>query len=181
MQVQPKIENRGRESERPKTIKRFSAFFLCSIFYFLFSISCGAVPSGELIVDAKLYDNQEVWYEGELVGSVLGRGDFVWLNLNDGANAIGVWAPRSMAKNVKRWGTYAMRGDWVGVAGVFHKSCLEHGGGLDIHAQKLAVLKEGEALPEIIARKKISFLSVLLGIFACLLITYIFQTKRRTR
>jgi hypothetical protein len=164
-----------------KTTKLFCVLCLLSIVYCLSSVPCWAVPSGELIAEAKLYDNQEVWYEGELVGSVLNRGDFVWLNLNDGTNALGVWAPRSMIKNVKRGGGYAMRGDWIGVSGIFYRSCLEHGGGLDIHAQKLAVLKEGEALPEIIARKKILLLAILLGVFACLLTIYMFQTKQRAR
>jgi hypothetical protein len=140
-----------------------------------------ALSSGELITDAKLFDGQEVAYAGELIGSVLGRGDFVWLNLNDGANALGVWATRSMAQNIRRAGSYGVRGDWIGVIGVFHRACIEHGGGLDIHARSLIMLQEGSVVHEIITRKKVLLLSLFLGVLACLLIIHILQTRRSSR
>jgi len=152
-----------------------------AIGYCLSSSLCWAIPSDKLIAEAKFYDNQQVLYEGELIGSVLGRGDSAWLNLNDGSNAIGVWAPSAMAQIVKNAGYYHHRGDLVAASGIFHRSCPEHGGGLDIHAAQLTVLKSGGALPETISRKKNMALVVLLGAFAGLLIFHILLARQKRR
>ncbi len=138
------------------------------LFFLIFAVSmswagwAGATASDELIGNAKLFDGQEVAYEGELIGSVLGRGEFVWLNLNDGKNAIGVWMPRALAVDVRHAGAHSMRGDWLVVSGIFHRACPEHGGGLDIHARIVAVTGEGGKIPEVISYQKFLWLDVLL-------------------
>lgn len=160
---------------------RFKIGCLLAIVYCIPSSLCWAIPSDKLIAEAKLHDNQQVLYEGELIGSVLGRGDFAWLNLNDGANAIGVWVPSAMAQAVNSAGHYRHRGDLVEVSGIFHRSCSEHGGGLDIHAEQLAVIKGGEVLPETISKKKNLAVVILLGVFACLLIFHILRERQKRR
>ncbi|MBI5873997.1 MAG: DNA-binding protein [Candidatus Omnitrophica bacterium] len=163
-------------------LKLFLICFLLGIWNLgVVTVFAQSISSADLIANAKAHDGKIVEYEGELIGSVLGRGDFVWLNLNDGANAIGVWAPCSMAQDIRRAGSYGVRGDWLGVSGVFHRACVEHGGGLDIHAYGLIVLQEGSVVHETITRKKVLLLSLFLGVLACLLIIHILQTRRSSR
>jgi len=154
------------------------------IFCFIFSALCAdsfaqCVSSSELIANAKAYDNKVVEYVGEPVGTLLSRGDFCWLNVHDGANAVGVWMPRSFSDAVKRIGRYGVKGDLIRVVGIFLRSCPEHGGGLDIHAQEVEVLEEGCILTESVYSNKIVVLSVLLGVLACLLIIRILRKKQK--
>lgn len=141
----------------------------------------GAATSDQLISEAKHFDGQEVVYEGELIGAVLGRGAFAWLNLNDNKNAIGVWMPRELAVAVRHAGSHNMRGDWLAVAGIFHRACAEHGGGLDIHARAVAVVEEGGSITETISFQKILWVGILFGVLACLLIIHIFVQRRSSK
>ncbi|HQP91252.1 MAG TPA: DNA-binding protein [Candidatus Omnitrophota bacterium] len=153
--------------------------------FFLLAISgtCFAqvFSSSDLILDAKDLDGKIIRYQGELIGSILKRGENVWLNLYDGSNAIGVFTSIELAREVKLAGSDKMRGDVVEVEGTFQRSCLEHGGVLDIHAQKLNIIKKGFVLKERIHHKKIIAIAILLGVLACLLIIHILLKKRNER
>src|SRR4030042_3478129 len=72
------------------------------------------------------------------------RGNHVWLNLLDGGGAIGIWVKRGDMAIVAYFGSAAARGDTLRVRGIFHRSCAEHGGDLDIHASALEVVARGE-------------------------------------
>jgi hypothetical protein len=176
-----RTEVRGQRSE-----DRGQIFcYLLSVFCLLFSVLCllsslcsaQSLTSTELIKNAKQYDDKVVVYEGELIGSVLKRGQFAWLNLNDGENAVGVWVPLAAAQAVRYAGNYKSRGDWIRVSGIFRRACPEHGGGLDIHAQAISVLREGASVSEVLYRKKVFFLFLLLGVLACLLIIHILKMR----
>ncbi|MCX6382929.1 MAG: DNA-binding protein [Actinobacteria bacterium] len=101
------------------------------------------VGSNELISSAKDYDKKEIVYSGEVIGDIMKRGQNCWINISDGDNAIGVWAEESLAKNIKYKGSYKYIGDEVKVTGIFNKACPEHGGDLDIHAQKIEIIQKG--------------------------------------
>lgn len=102
------------------------------------------VSSTELIEKAKEYDNKEVEYQGEAVGDVMARGEFAWVNLNDGVTAIGIWGKKDLITEVVNCkGNYNCKGDILQVKGVFHRACPQHGGDLDIHMYEIAKLKEG--------------------------------------
>lgn len=101
------------------------------------------VGSNELISSAKDYDKKEIVYSGEVIGDIMKRGQNCWINISDGDNAIGVWAEESLAKNIKYKGSYKYIGDEVKVTGIFNKACPEHGGDLDIHAQKIEIIRKG--------------------------------------
>ena len=101
------------------------------------------VGSNELISQAKDYDKKEIVYSGEVIGDIMKRGQNCWINISDGDNAIGIWAEESLAKNINYKGSYKYKGDEVKVTGVFNKACQEHGGDLDIHAQKIEITSKG--------------------------------------
>lgn len=101
------------------------------------------VTSTELIENASELDGDTVSYSGEVVGDILYRGDYAWINVSDGANAIGIYIPASEAKKIEFAGRYRVVGDTVSLTGTFHRACSEHGGDMDIHADTIEVSAKG--------------------------------------
>jgi hypothetical protein len=141
-------------------------------FYFLFLTFAYAQPvsSTELINSAKLYDGKTVVYEGEAIGDIMARGRNAWVNLNDGQNAIGIWMPVTLAKEIRLTGSHKSWGDWIEVTGVFHRACPEHGGDLDIHAQALSIKRGGKEMVDRPNPVKITLFFSLTGILCLILI-----------
>ena len=140
---------------------------------------CEAASSQELIQEANIFDGAHVVYSGEVIGEILRRGDHAWLNIHDGANAIGVWIAQERLNGVTCAGGYKTQGDIVNVHGIFHRACPEHGGALDIHAQDLLVMEPGGPVVEKLDPKKIFILFALWGMLICLLILRIFLKRRK--
>ena len=109
----------------------------------------------DLLNNAKQYDGKTVNYKGEVIGDVMIRGDFAWLHVNDAIIAIGIWAPKAMVQDIRYAGNYHKKGDIIKVSGVFHRSCLEHGGDLDIHALGINRITSGSLVIQPLSRKKV--------------------------
>ncbi len=154
-----------------------TAFFLSPVPCHLNPVFAQPVSSNELINNAKHYDGKIMDYEGEVIGEVMPRGEFVWVNVYDGSNAIGIWLRRDLTSGIVYAGSYKARGDWVAVTGIFHKNCPEHGGDLDIHAQAIHTLKAGRVTPEKLNFAKINQ-AIALGAI-CLLIWILTLLRRR--
>jgi hypothetical protein len=135
-----------------------------------------SVSSNDLIDHAKDYDNKSVIYEGEVLGDILFRGDYAWLAVYDGSNTIGCYVTKSQAEQITYVGGYGKRGDTVRVEGVFHRACAEHGGDLDIHANTVTVLVEGDvvALP---LSKLITILAIALPLPAAGLLLLVWKRR----
>jgi hypothetical protein len=99
--------------------------------------------SKALIENANLLDGKKVTYRGEAVTAIMKRGEYAWVNVNDGDNAIGIWCKASMLTIVNTLGNYKHIGDILEVDGIFKRACPMHGGELDIHANKVRILKAG--------------------------------------
>ena len=123
-----------------------------------------------MIERAKEFDGQEVIYQGEAIGEVMIRGDYGWINLHDGQNAIGVWAPRESLGLVTYVGNYKAKGDWIEVKGIFSRACNVHGADLDIHAASLIKAEEGRAVTHRLVPEKKRLVVILSGVLLCLLI-----------
>ncbi|HTZ11768.1 MAG TPA: DNA-binding protein [Candidatus Margulisiibacteriota bacterium] len=138
--------------------------------FWLSSSVCSAQPlsSSELITNAKKYDGKTIVYEGEAVGDIMRRGNYAWINILDGQNAIGVWLPLSLVKEVSFGSGYKERGDGIEITGVFHNSCLEHGGDLDIHAQAVRKIASGRKVQERLNSGKKN-LAIIFLIILCLI------------
>ena len=104
------------------------------------------VGSADLIEQSSAYDGKAVDYTGEVIGDLMARKNYAWINVNDGSNAIGIWSERALIPPIKYFGSYMNRGDTVLVHGVFHRSCPEHGGDMDIHASAIAIVATGEPI-----------------------------------
>lgn len=144
---------------------------LCVMSYALCVPDAFALSSAELINNAKEYDGKEVVYEGEVIGDLMKRGSFVWVNLNDGQNALGIWASQELAGQITYSGSYKYQGDRLQAGGIFHRACLEHGGDMDIHAQVIEKIKPGEKITEAMDINKRNLLFFLTG---ALLVIWIF-------
>jgi hypothetical protein len=135
------------------------------------------VSSSELISRAKIFDNTTITYSGEAVGDVMKRSDGAWVNVNDGANAIGVWMPADMAGRISVGGDFKHGGDMIEFTGTFHRACDQHGGDLDIHAQAMQVLRPGGPVPCGISKTKKDWAVKLLGVAAIIWILSLLKTR----
>jgi len=125
------------------------------------SVPALAVTGNDLVEDARFYDGARIEFTGEVIGDIMAREDFVWLNVNDGSRAIGVWAKKDLVKNIKTAGDYNNVGDRIKVNGIFNRACREHGGDLDIHAESIYLLEKGHPIEHPIGLSKIILTVVL--------------------
>jgi len=123
-----------------------------------------SISSVELINNAKDYNGNTVVYKGEVIGDIMLRGEYAWVNVNDGKNAIGIWIKKELIKDIIYTGSYNAKGDLVEITGVFHRSCVEHGGDLNIHAQTITKISSGNKTPYSVNKKEINLILVLSGI-----------------
>lgn len=153
------------------------------LFYWVFGILAYAVfvsssyaqtaSSSELINNAKQYDGKTVTYQGEAVGDIMTRGDHAWVNLNDGYTAIGVWVRKTDLKDITYLGGYHAKGDVIEVIGIFNRSCPEHGGDLDIHAQEIKKVLSGE-----LSFKQLSMKKFYIGLFLTLTLLFFYSINK---
>lgn len=162
-----KSQKSKQKTKKIKLLFLVLSFTFC-VFTFDFFCYAQAVSSNELIDNAKIYDGKEIVYQGEVIGEVMPRGSFAWVNVNDGSNAIGLWISKALAAQIKHGGSYTVRGDKIRVKGIFYRSCLEHGGDLDIHVLELSLVSLGKITGEEINLKKVD-LAIILAL-ACILV-----------
>jgi len=124
---------------------------------------------------ARELNGRKLNYSGELITTILDRGEYSWINLNDGSNAIGVWCKSSLLRGIKFAGDYKNRGDRVEVNGTFNRACSIHNGELDIHADTVKIIKHGEFFKRAIDLKRINSAAAL---FALTIFTVIIFRKR---
>ncbi len=156
--------------------------FLLVVFTFTFYLLpficyAQAISSSELINNAKQYDGKTVVYQGEVIGDIMKRANFAWININDGQNALGIWILKDLTKDIVYTGSYKFRGDIIEITGIFHRACVEHGGDLDIHAQSLRKTSAGRYIQERLNPAKRNQVIILLGILC--LIWILTLLKRR--
>ena len=174
-----KLKNLKTEKLRNLRTNTFLFFSFLVLTFFSFPVLSFAqsISSSELINNAKQYDGKTVTYSGEVIGDVMLRGNFAWVNINDGNNALGVWMDASLAREIKFTGSYKSLGDSLEVTGVFHRACLEHGGDLDIHAQSLRKLASGKMVNQRLNLDKRNLSLVLLGALLIIWILTLFRKK----
>lgn len=159
-------------------MKKLSLFILFLVFSVpAFDCYAQSISSAELINNAKLYDGKVVSYEGEVIGDIMKRGDYAWINVNDGKNAIGIWINSGLVKDIGYTGSYKSVGDGIEVTGVFRRVCPEHGGDLDIHAQSMRKTGAGRYLQEKVNVDKRNQLFIFLGIIGLIWILKLLRLK----
>ena len=154
-----------------------NVFLLFTLHFTLYTAYAQPISSTEFIKNAKFYDGKLVVYEGEVIGDVMKRGENAWINVNDGTNAVGVWIKASFIKDINYTGSYKSSGDRVEVVGVFNRSCIEHGGDLDIHAQSLRKINSGRLKAQRLNPDKRSEVFILLGVLISVWILSLLKRK----
>ncbi len=149
-------------------------FLLCA---FPLAVFAQNLTSRELLEQAAQYDGRSITYSGEVIGEIMRRGEFYWVNISDGENALGVWVNSGQAKEISFTGSYKTRGDSLEVIGIFHRACAEHGGDLDIHAQSVRKVSAGRVVKEKLNSDKVNLSLVLLG--ALFLVWILMLLKRK--
>jgi hypothetical protein len=126
------------------------------VLLFICTRNCYAVTwsSNELIDKSKELDGRKLDY----------RGEYSWVNLNDGSNAIGVWCKSSLLGGVKFIGNYMSRGDTIEVNGVLNRACPVHNGELDIHADTVNIVLKGHPFLRPVDPNKINSAMMLFAI-----------------
>ena len=154
----------------------------CVILYLPEVYAAEPVTINDLIENAQTWDGKEVTITGEAIGEALERGEYTWVNISDGTNAIGLWLPAQDAANISCYGSYNKIGDTVQVTGFFYRACSEHGGDIDIHGSTLEILSKGTVVQEKLALKKVITGVVLLSFALLLLVIYsrVFKEHRMT-
>lgn len=144
-------------------MRKFGIIFVLLIL-FVAKISVQAVfakpvDSNTLINNALKYNGKIVEFQGEAIGEIMKRGNFAWVNIHDGQNAIGIFMKYEDARKIKYLGKHLVKGDIVFVKGILNRACKEHGGDLDIHAKQIEIVKRGYKISE-----KVDRLRAVLGI-----------------
>jgi hypothetical protein len=154
-------------------------FVLCALSFVIYADICYAqsVSSTELINNAKQYDGKVITYEGEVIGDIMVRQEFAWVNINDGTNAVGIWVDKNLTQDIIYTGSYKSRGDWVEATGEFRRACPQHGGDLDIHAQELKIIKKGSITAEKMSAAKRNWAVIFLIILCIILILRILKAS----
>ncbi|MDD2751661.1 MAG: DNA-binding protein [Candidatus Omnitrophica bacterium] len=149
---------------------------ICAFCFCIYSdLQAQPLSSSELINHAAQYDGKTVAYTGEAIGDLMVRGNYAWINLNDGSNAIGIWIDKNLVRDIIYTGSHKSQGDWIEVAGVFHRACSLHGGDLDIHGQAIKKIASGKKLTQQPDREKRKIGITLLGGLCLALILQLFK------
>lgn len=120
------------------------------------------VKINDLIQKSNEFNNKNITIKAEVIGEPLKRGNFTWVNANDGSNAIGIWMKTDDAKNIYKYGNYREKGDIIEVSGIYRKNCTEHGGDVDIHADSVRVMEKGYIKNEPIEKTKADIAIILM-------------------
>ncbi|MBE0447031.1 MAG: DNA-binding protein [Actinobacteria bacterium] len=161
-------------------MRKATVLLIVIIISFLASPAYALVSSTELIEDSKKYDGKRISFQGEAIGDIMERGEYGWVNVHDGGDAIGVWAPVAELRKIKFAGDYNHIGDTVLVEGIFNQACSEHAGELDIHAESITVVVAGSQVEHPIDRRKAIAAAILLSMAITLLLANRYQKKHFT-
>lgn len=117
----------------------------------LWPVSAFALSSAEALSPAEVVeidparDGSAIAVEGEAVGDVLrAQGGGSWVNVLGDEVGIGVWMSPAMVEKIEYFGHYKHSGDRIRVTGTLNRTCEQHSGEFDIHAQEVHVLSLGE-------------------------------------
>lgn len=150
--------------------KIFKIVFTMFLVFFSFSgiALADELTFNDLIEKGKSFDKKIVKVRGEAIGEAMKRGSYSWINISDGTVPFGIWMKNEDAEKVKLFGNYHNKGDIIEVTGTFNRACSEHGGDMDIHADSVVVVKEGQAIYHPLDYRR-QFISIALTLFTLIL------------
>ena len=154
--------------------KKLLIFNILLIGFCLLPTFASALTISDLITNAKQYDGQTIEIEAEVIGDIMHRRNGVWLNVNDGSAAIGVFTSKEILPEIKFRGNFKTKGDILKVTGKFNRADRSQGGDLDIRAAKIEVVTSGYVIRRPLDRDK---MAVLIVLFPVVLLLIIFKPR----
>ena len=154
-----------------KIHNRLILFTAISMFACWFAQAADLVTGNILNEKLTEYDGKIVVYKGEAIGDILGRGDYLWVNVKNGNFLIGVWMKSEDAKSITHLGKYKEIGDFLRITGVYHSQCPEHWGENDIHATTVEIIRAGKIESEELDYRKV-WESIIIAIVTLMFICY---------
>ncbi len=159
-----------------KMLQKLSKSFYMWIFlpvtivlFFSYSrATAGFIKIRDVIQDTKVYDNQEITIQGEVIGDIMKRRNGHWLNIDDGSECIGIWTQKSLMPEINFIGNYKATGDTLQIRGIFNRACPDHAGETDIHALDIKIIRSGYPTRHPIIYKKLHWM-ILLFVLAMLI------------
>ncbi len=138
------------------------------------------VTTKDLVGDSKTYEGRKVVLKGEVIGDIMRRGQFAWVNLRDKFNAVGVWVSADLTQKIAYKGNYRYKGDIVEVEGIFKHADSQLGGDFCIRAGQLSIIEKGHYLAHPVSATKINISLSMLAVTLCLLVLRLFiKTKEK--
>jgi hypothetical protein len=153
-------------------------------------IAAAARPAqtGALLDCPQSFDGTPVILRGEVVGAIVGRGERLWLQINDddyattlgplpthrtfqgGNSGMGVHVPVGLVEEITMVGGPGRRGDTVEVRGIFNRVDPRTGEVAVVRAHTLEVVEPGSAFEQPLLRDRqiVAYLVVLLAAAAIL-------------
>lgn len=156
--------------------KRLTALAIAGCLVLMIAPRVLAVSSKGLVERADKLDGQRITYRGEVIGDVMRRGRRAVVNVSDGTYAVGVWLDIHDAREIRYAGRSGVSGDIVEVRGLFHQACLQHGGDLDVHAERLRVISDGRIIRTGFHHTRAALAALLLCVAAVLVL---WERRRR--
>lgn len=133
----------------------------------------GAFSPDELIGLERYMDGRRITIQGEAIGEELRAGqDYRWVNLLGESVAVGVYMHEMDAAMIDSYGSYRRTGDIVRVTGILNIACDEHGGDLDVHAEIVEVVEEGQPISRELEAWKLLLIGAGLAVFAAQTLVY---------
>lgn len=117
-----------------------------------------SVSISEIMAHSEEFDGKEVVIEAEVIGDIMKRGDYSWININDGSAAIGVYLDTKEVEKIHKTGAYERKGDRIKITGIFHRAYNEQGGELAIEGKSLEVIEQGRELKNSVPIEKVKML-----------------------
>ena len=166
---------------------RIKIFFIVVLTLLWGSFACAQsqqarwVTSKELIKGAREFDGEAVIFIGEVIGDIMRRGNFAWINVQDDYGTIGVWVSIDLIKDIAYLGDYDHKGDIVAVEGKFSRADSGLNGELCIRAAEIRVIFPGLIVFHQLSflKKKMAFIFLILaGLLMGLRIVMLKQQKK---
>jgi len=130
-----------------------------------------------LLENAKKYDQTTVTFDGEVIGQKIKEGNGYWINVLDKeGNAIGVYMTSDQSNRIGYFGNHKTSGDILLLAGVFFKTCIQHGGETDIHLTKIIKIEKGKAREVAPIHQSFLFFMPILFVFSI----FLYYKKRKS-
>lgn len=138
------------------------------------------VVTKDLVDYSEVYEGRTVVLRGEVIGDIMRRGQFAWVNVHDKFNAVGVWVPAHLTEKIGYKGSYRYKGDIVEVQGIFKHADPQLGGDFCIRAEQLSIIEKGRYLAHPPSATKINIsLSMLVGTLFLLFLRLLIKTKEK--